>query len=102
MTWTWRKKLLVSIPAMLLLVIAAGAQMLRGATSDRYAGQPQVVGLPPGYDALAAADPYEGVHPSRKDRSLGFGKHMLMTTISNLQQQVDQPVDTEILDDFYQ
>ncbi|RLA48389.1 MAG: hypothetical protein DRQ97_04255 [Gammaproteobacteria bacterium] len=37
-----------------------------------------------------------------KDRSLGFGKHLLMTTISNLQQQVDQPVDTEILDDFYQ
>jgi len=68
MTRTWRKKFVVSILAMLLLVFAAGTHMLNGVTSDRYAGQPQVVGLPPGYNTLAAASPYAGVHPSRKDR----------------------------------
>jgi hypothetical protein len=68
MTWTWRKKLVVSILAMLLLVCAAGIHMLNGVTSDRYAGQPQVIGLPSGFDPLAAASPYTGVHPSRKDR----------------------------------
>ena len=68
MTWTWRKKFAVSILAILLLVIAAGTQMLKGVTSDRYAGQPQVVGLPPGYNPLAATSSYAGVHPSRKDR----------------------------------
>jgi prevent-host-death family protein len=37
-----------------------------------------------------------------KNRSLGFGKHLMMTTTSNLQQQVDQPIDPETLEDFYQ
>ena len=46
MTRTWRKKIAVSILAMLFLVYAAGTQFLKGVMSDRYAGQPQVVGLP--------------------------------------------------------
>ena len=37
----------------------------------------------------------------KKNRSLGFGKHLIMTSISNLQQQVDQPADNETLEDFY-
>ena len=68
MTWTWRKKIAVSILAMLLLVFVAGTVMIKGATSDNYTGQPQVVGLPPGYSPLAAARPYAGEHPSRNDR----------------------------------
>lgn len=60
--------MMVSIPALLVLVFAAGAQMLSVAMSDRYAGEPQVVALPSAYDPLAAASPYAGAHPSRKDR----------------------------------
>ncbi len=68
MTWTRPKIILVSILALLLVAFAAAYQALSSATADHYAGQPQVVGLPPGYDPLAAASPYAGVHPSRKDR----------------------------------
>ena len=68
MTWTWRNKIAVSILAILLLVFVAGTVMIKGATSDHYAGQPQVVGLSPGYSPLAAANPYTGEHPSRKGR----------------------------------
>ncbi len=39
-----------------------------GITSDGYIGHPYVVGLPPGYDPMAPAIPYTGVHPSRKNR----------------------------------
>ena len=64
-----RKRLIgVSILALLLVAVVIGFQFLNGVTSDGYAGQPQVVGLPPGYDPLAAASPYDGLHPSRKDR----------------------------------
>ena len=67
---TAQRKILigVSILALLLVAVVIGFQFLNGITSDRYAGQPQVVGLPPGYDPLAAASPYDGLHPSRKDR----------------------------------
>ncbi|MCF6195743.1 MAG: type II toxin-antitoxin system prevent-host-death family antitoxin [Emcibacter sp.] len=37
-----------------------------------------------------------------KSRNVGFGKHLVMTNISDLQHQVDEPVDTEILEGFYQ
>lgn len=37
----------------------------------------------------------------KKTRSLGFGKHLTMTDTSSLQNQVDEPVDTETLQDFY-
>ncbi len=37
----------------------------------------------------------------KKPRSLGFGKHLTMTETSNLQNQVDQPTDSETLKDFY-
>jgi hypothetical protein len=64
-----RKRLIgVSILALLLVAVVISLQFLNGVTSDGYAGQPQVVGLPPGYDPLAPASPYDGLHPSRKDR----------------------------------
>ncbi len=37
-----------------------------------------------------------------KSRNVGFGKHLVMTNISDLQHQVDEPVDTETLEGFYQ
>jgi len=60
--------ILISILALLLVSIAYFIHSLNGMTSDGYGGQPQVVGLPPGYDPLATTHPYAGVHPSRKDR----------------------------------
>jgi len=68
MTARRKRLIVVSILALLLVVTLVAYQWLDGVTSDTYAGQPQVVGLPPGYDPLAAASPYDGLHPSRKDR----------------------------------
>ena len=66
---TRRKRLIgVSILALLLVAAVIGLQFLNGVTADNYAGQPQVVGLPPGYDPLAPASPYDGLHPSEKNR----------------------------------
>ena len=62
------KIIAISILALLLVAFDAAYQALSSALSDRYAGQPQVVGLPPGYDPMAATSPYTGVHPSRKSR----------------------------------
>ena len=67
MTAVGKKIIGVSI-LVLLLGVLVGLKVLSGMTSDRYAGQPQVVGLPPGYDPLATTRPYTGEHPSRKDR----------------------------------
>ena len=68
MTARRKRLIVVSILALLLVVTLVAYQWLDGVTSDTYAGQPQVVGLPPDYDPLAAASPYDGLHPSRKDR----------------------------------
>ena len=68
MLWTRRKKIAVAILALLSVTIAAAYQALMGITSDGYIGHPYVVGLPPGYDPMAAASPYTGIHPSRKNR----------------------------------
>jgi hypothetical protein len=68
MTVLGKKTIGVSI-LVLLLGAVAGLKALSGITSDRYAGEPQVVGLPPGYDPLAITNPYTGEHPSRKLRS---------------------------------
>ncbi len=68
MTVPGKKTIAVSI-LVLLLGAVAGLKVLSGITSDRYAGEPQVVGLPPGYDPLAITNPYTGEHPSRKLRS---------------------------------
>ena len=68
MTWTRPKIVAGLILALLLVAFAVAYQALSSALSDRYAGQPQVVGLPLDYDPRAAASPYTGVHPSRKDR----------------------------------
>jgi hypothetical protein len=67
MTVLGKKIIAVSI-LVLLLGAVAGLKALSGITSDRYAGEPQVVGLPPGYDPLAITNPYTGEHPSRKLR----------------------------------
>ena len=63
------KKTIGVLILVLLLGAAAGLKTLSGITSDRYAGEPRVVGLPPGYDPLAITNPYTGEHPSRKLRS---------------------------------
>ena len=70
MTARRKRLVVVSILALLLVVTLVAFQLLNGMTSDSYAGQPQVVGLPPGYDPLAAASPYDGLHPSRKGPAL--------------------------------
>ena len=54
----------VSILALLVIAFAVVYQAAQRFLFDRYAGQPQVVGLPVGYDPLARADPYAGPHPS--------------------------------------
>lgn len=38
---------------------------------------------------------------TEEKRSLGFGKHLLMTNILGLQEQVDEPVDGETMAGFY-
>lgn len=68
MTWTRRKKIAVSLLVLLLFAFVASYLLIRSMLSDRYAGQPQVVGLPSGYDPLATTSPYTGPHPSRNGR----------------------------------
>ncbi|MCH7637708.1 MAG: hypothetical protein IIA12_08595 [Proteobacteria bacterium] len=68
MTWTRRKTIAVSLLALLFVAIVATSKFLDSLTSDGYAGQPQVLGLPTGFDPRAPAKPYSGLHPSRKDR----------------------------------
>jgi hypothetical protein len=64
MIWTLRKKIALSILALLLIAFAAAYQAAQRFLFDRYAGQPQVVGLPAGYDPMARTDPYAGPHPA--------------------------------------
>ena len=67
---TARRKTVIGVSILALLLVASVVvfQFLSALTSDNYAGQPQVVGLPPGYDPLAATSPYDGVHPSKRNR----------------------------------
>ena len=67
---TKRRLKIVAASILALLLVATGVVIfvLQSVTSDNYAGLPQVVGLPPGFDPLAATEPYDGVHPARKDR----------------------------------
>ncbi|MDH3747373.1 MAG: DUF6351 family protein [Gammaproteobacteria bacterium] len=58
----------MSILALLLVAIGAAYWWLINVTSDHYLGEPQVVGLPAGYDPRAPARPYSGEHPSQKVR----------------------------------
>ena len=63
------KVVTASIAALLLAAIGVALFVLNGLTKDGYAGQPQVVGLPPGFDPLAITSPYDGPHPARSDRA---------------------------------
>ena len=62
------RNVLLSLLVLLLIGVGVIVYMLNGVTRDRYAGHPQVVGLPPGYDPLAAAEPYSGPHPIVQER----------------------------------
>ncbi len=68
MTKRHLKIVTVSIATLLVVAIGVVLYILNSLTSDGYAGQPQVVGLPPGFDPLAATEPYAGAHPARRDR----------------------------------
>ncbi len=68
MTWTRRKKFTMSFLALLAVGFIVAYQQVQGLMVDRYAGQPQVVGLPPGFDPLAITSPYTGAHPSTNGR----------------------------------
>jgi len=59
-------------------------------------GEPIVVGR---YGKpIAKLMPYSG---AAKPRRLGFGKHLLFDSVSDLQKQVDAPVDTDTMGGFY-
>jgi hypothetical protein len=72
MTWMRRKKFAVSFLTILVVAFIAAYlavyPLIERLGEDRYAGQPQVVALPPGYDPLAATNPYTGSHPSKNGR----------------------------------
>lgn len=36
------------------------------------------------------------------ERKVGFGQHLMMSELAELQHQVDAPIDSETLDGFYQ
>ena len=38
---------------------------------------------------------------NKNKRILGFGKHLILTTVPKLQEQVDAPLDTETHEGFY-
>jgi len=69
MAWTRRRKITASILALLLISFAAVYLVARQFMFDRYAGEPQVVGLPAGYDPHARTNPYTGPHPSTLGRT---------------------------------
>ncbi|MDH3612035.1 MAG: DUF6351 family protein [Gammaproteobacteria bacterium] len=58
----------MSFLALLVVASLVAYQMTWNLMVDRYAGQAQVVGLPPGFDPLAIASPYTGSHPSKTGR----------------------------------
>ena len=62
------KIVIAAVLAITFAGIGALFYLINGVTGDRYAGLPQVVGLPPDFDPLAAAAPYTGPHPTRRDR----------------------------------
>lgn len=63
-----RKILIAAIVVLILGSFAMLYLVINGLTSDAYVGQPQVVGLPPGYDPRAATLPYSGPHPAESAR----------------------------------
>lgn len=67
--WTRRKLFAVSFLALALVGFVEVYKVIQRMAFDRYAGQPQVVGLPVDYDPLATTSPYTGLHPSKKSRA---------------------------------
>ncbi|MGI9271226.1 MAG: DUF6351 family protein [Woeseiaceae bacterium] len=65
-----RRTKIITLSLLAVVLVATGAILflLNGVTSDGYVGQPQVVGLPPGFDPLAATNPYDDIHPARRGR----------------------------------
>ena len=68
MTKSRTKIILATVLLLLLVAIAVVIYLLNGVTKDRYAGLPQVVGLPPGFNPLATTKPYAGPHPANSER----------------------------------
>ena len=63
-----RKKIAVTALVLLVAIAAGASWWVMGLLGDRYLGQPQVVGLPPGYDPMAPTEPYSGQHPALLER----------------------------------
>ncbi len=68
MKWSRRAKVAVAFAVLMLTGVAAVYYASQTYSYDKYAGQPQVVRLPSGYDPMAPARPYAGAHPALSDR----------------------------------
>ncbi len=68
MTWSWRKSVVALLVVLPLAAFLVAWYSARAMLADRYLDQPQVVGLPAGFDPLATTLPYAGPHPSRNER----------------------------------
>lgn len=68
MAWSRRKKFAISLLALLVIASVFAYQKAQSLFVDRYADQPQVVGLPRGFDPLARTESYTGSHPSKNGR----------------------------------
>jgi len=68
MNWTRSRIFLISLLALVLVGSAIVLYLAQRLSFDRYAGNPQVVGLPADYDPRAVTESYSGPHPSKTGR----------------------------------